>query len=276
MTENLTTLLNFLPQLWEGVRVTIILTVVGSLGAVIIALALGLAMTSTHAWLRVPARIIVEFFRGTSLLVQLFWLFYVFPLLGVELDPMICGIGALALNYGAYSAEVVRSSITTVDKGQWEAAIALSLSPSRRMIRVIFPQAWALMIPSLATLLIQLLKGTAVVSFITLQDLTDKITQLRQSTNDTYFAFTVGLIIYFVIAWLLQELMNFLERRATAALGRRRPNSRTDRREARRLAREDSVRKDRLASHTAAGEGANRGRGTDPGSGPFPGQGGAL
>ena len=183
---------------------------------------------------------------------------------------MVCGIGALALNYGAYSAEVVRSSIITVDKGQWEGAIALSLSPTRRMVRVIFPQAWALMIPSLATLLIQLLKGSAVVSFITLQDLTEKIDQLRQSTNDTYFSFTIGLIIYFVIAWLLQEFMNFLERRATARLGRRRPNSRTDRRQARRAAREDALRKDRLASHSAAGEGADRARN------PFPGQGGGL
>ncbi|MCD1285885.1 MULTISPECIES: ectoine/hydroxyectoine ABC transporter permease subunit EhuC [unclassified Brevibacterium] len=237
MTDNFTSLLSFLPQLWEGVQTTLILTIVGSIGAVIIALILGLAMTSEHGWVRIPARIVVEFFRGTSLLVQLFWLFYVFPLLGVDLEPMACGIGALALNYGAYSAEVVRSSIKTVAPGQWEAAIALSLSPSRRMIRVIFPQAWALMIPSLATLLIQLLKGTAVVSFITLSDLTDKITQLRQSTNETYFAFTVGLIIYFVIAWLIQELMNFLERRATAALGRSRPNSRNDRRQARRDAR---------------------------------------
>ncbi|HJA60497.1 MULTISPECIES: ectoine/hydroxyectoine ABC transporter permease subunit EhuC [unclassified Brevibacterium] len=270
MTDNIQTLLNFLPQLWEGVQTTIILTVLGSIGAIVIALVLGLTMTSSHAWLRVPARIIVEFFRGTSLLVQLFWLFYVFPLLGVDLDPMVCGIGALALNYGAYSAEVVRSSIITVDKGQWEGAIALSLSPTRRMVRVIFPQAWALMIPSLATLLIQLLKGSAVVSFITLQDLTEKIDQLRQSTNDTYFSFTIGLIIYFVIAWLLQEFMNFLERRATARLGRRRPNSRTDRRQARRAAREDALRKDRLASHSAAGEGADRARN------PFPGQGGGL
>ena len=270
MTDNIQTLLNFLPQLWEGVQTTIILTVLGSIGAIVIALVLGLTMTSSHAWLRVPARIIVEFFRGTSLLVQLFWLFYVFPLLGVDLDPMVCGIGALALNYGAYSAEVVRSSIITVDKGQWEGAIALSLSPTRRMVRVIFPQAWALMIPSLATLLIQLLKGSAVVSFITLQDLTEKIDQLRQSTNDTYFSFTIGLIIYFVIAWLLQEFMNFLERRATARLGRRRPNSRTDRRQARRAAREDALRKDHLASHSAAGEGADRARN------PFPGQGGGL
>lgn len=253
MTDNFTTLLNFLPQLWEGIQTTLILTVVGSIGAVVVAIVLGLSMTSPHAWLRIPARIVVEFFRGTSLLVQLFWLFYVFPLLGVDLDPIACGVGALALNYGAYSAEVVRSSIKTVAPGQWEAAIALSLSPTRRMIRVIFPQGWALMIPSLATLLIQLLKGTAVVSFITLQDLTEKIDQLRQSTNDTYFAFTVGLIIYFIIAWLLQEGMNFLERKATAKLGRKRPNSRADRRAARRDARDSKLKMP--GSEAAAGQG---------------------
>lgn len=252
MADNFTALLSFLPQLWEGTQTTIILTIGGGIGAILVALILGLSMTSTHAWLRIPARIIVEFFRGTSLLVQIFWLFYVLPLLGVDLDPMLCGISALALNYGAYSAEVVRSSIKTVAPGQWEAAIALSLSPTRRMIRVIFPQAWALMIPSLATLLIQLLKGTAVVSFITLSDLTDKISQLRQSTGDTIFAFTVGLLIYFVIAWLLQEFMNFLERRATARLGRRRPNSRSDRREARRDARDNS--KTASGQATAAGQ----------------------
>ena len=274
MNDNLATLLSFLPQLWEGIQTTIILTVAGSVGAIIIALVLGITMTSPHWWLRAPARIIVEFFRGTSLLVQLFWLFYVLPLLGFELDPLLCGIGALALNYGAYSAEVVRSSIKTVAPGQWEAAIALSLSPTRRMLRVIFPQAWALMIPSLATLLIQLLKGSAVVFFITLSDLTDKINQLRQSTGDTYFAFSIGLIIYFILAWMLQEFMNFLERRATAALGRRRPNSRTDRREARRAARADTVRKDRLVSHGVAGEGTNSGLGTDPLKRPSSGEGG--
>ncbi|WP_144588238.1 ectoine/hydroxyectoine ABC transporter permease subunit EhuC [Brevibacterium casei] len=252
MTDQLSALLEFLPAVWEGIQVTLILTLAGAAGALVIAIVLGLAMTSAHRWLRIPARIVVEFFRGTSLLVQLFWLFYVLPLLGVQLDPMACGIGALALNYGAYAAEVVRSSIATVPKGQWEAAIALSLSPARRMLRVIFPQAWALMIPSLATLLIQLLKGTAVVSFITLSDLTDKIGQLRMSTNDTFFAYSVGLLIYFVIAWLLQEFMNLLERRAVRRLGRRRPGSRNDRRRARRDARVGST--EVTGPRTAAGQ----------------------
>ena len=98
--------------------------------------------------------------------------------------------------------------------------MALSLSPARRMFRVIFPQGWALMIPSLATLQIQLLKGTAVASFITLQDLNDRIDILRQATGDTMFSYTVGLLIYFVLAWLIQVGMDALERSAKRRLGR--------------------------------------------------------
>jgi polar amino acid transport system permease protein len=98
--------------------------------------------------------------------------------------------------------------------------MALSLSPVRRMFRVIFPQGWALMIPSLATLQIQLLKGTAVASFITLQDLNDRVGVLRQQTGDTLFSYTVGLLIYFVLAWLIQVGMDALERQAKRRLGR--------------------------------------------------------
>ena len=83
MTDKLSALQGFLPQVWEGIQVTLILTLAGAAGALVIAIVLGLAMTSSHAWLRIPARIIVEFFRGTSLLVQLFWLFYVLPLFGL-------------------------------------------------------------------------------------------------------------------------------------------------------------------------------------------------
>jgi polar amino acid transport system permease protein len=88
------------------------------------------------------------------------------------------------------------------------------------MFRVIFPQGWALMIPSLATLQIQLLKGTAVASFITLQDLNERVGVLRQQTGDTLFSYTVGLLIYFVLAWLIQVGMDALERQAKRRLGR--------------------------------------------------------
>lgn len=220
MAEDLVRLVGFLPQLGDGLLVTVQLALGGALGSFAIALLLGLAMVAPTRWLAVPARIVVEFFRGTSLLVQLFWLFYVLPLLGAELDPLMCGILALALNYGAYSAEVVRSSVMHVEPGQWEAALALSLTPVRRMFRVILPQAWALMIPSLATLQIQLLKGTAVASFLTLQDLNERIGILRQDTGDTLFSYSVGFLLYFVLAWLIQVTMDLLEALAKRRLGR--------------------------------------------------------
>ena len=150
---------------------------------------------------------------------QLFWLFFVLPLLGYELDPLFCGILALGLNYGAYAAEVVRGSLAAVPAPQKEAAVALNFSPWQRMYRVVFPQAWVQMIPPLNNLLVQLLKGSALASFILLQDLTFHIGELRRVTGDTVFAFGVGLILYFVIAYVLTLFMNLLEVRAKSRLG---------------------------------------------------------
>ncbi|QPZ38981.1 ectoine/hydroxyectoine ABC transporter permease subunit EhuC [Paramicrobacterium chengjingii] len=219
MGDNIAALIGALPLVGEGVLVTIQLTIGGALLALVISIGLGLLARFTNVVLRGTARVIIEFFRGTSLVVQLFWFFYVMPQLGIELPAMFVGILALGLNYGAYGAEVVRGSINSVPSGQWEATTALSLSRSQRMWRIIFPQAWALMIPSLTNLLIQLLKGTAIVSFITLTDLTYATDKLRNS-SDTFFAYGVSLIIYFLIAYVLTLVMNALEVQAKHKLGR--------------------------------------------------------
>lgn len=219
MASDFTALGDALPRILEGMLITLELTVGGALLAMVIAVGLGLLAGSAHRVPRGFARVIIEFFRGTSLVVQLFWVYFVLPLFGVDLPAMLVGILALGLNYGAYGAEVVRGSINSVPTGQWEAATALSLSRFGRMYRVIFPQAWALMIPSLNNLLIQLLKGTAIVSTITLVDLTAEIDKLRTAT-DTYFAYGVGLVLYFAIAYLLTLAMNALEVRAKHKLGR--------------------------------------------------------
>ncbi|WP_106506056.1 ectoine/hydroxyectoine ABC transporter permease subunit EhuC [Brachybacterium timonense] len=219
LNDNASSLVDRLPQFADGIWVTVLLTVLGAAGAFVIAIVFGLASGHRSAPLRTVSRVFVEFFRGTSLLVQIFWLFYVLPLLGWELEPLACGVLALALNYGAYGAEVVRGSIASVPQGQYEAISALSLSPVRGMVRVIFPQAWALMLPSLTNLLIQLLKGTAIVSFITLHDLYFQISQLRKDTG-TWFAFGIGLLVYFLLAYALTLIMNALEIRAKHALGR--------------------------------------------------------
>lgn len=208
-----------LPIIWDGFAITMKLTFGGALLAFALAVILGLMARMQNIFIRGTARTIIEFFRGTSLVVQLFWVYYVLPLLlGIKLDSIVVGILALGFNYGAYGAEVVRGSVNAVPTGQWEATRALSLGRYQRIFRIIFPQAWALMLPSLANLLIQLLKGTAAVSFIAMTDLNWAVDKLRIETG-TFFAYTVGLLIYFAIAYALTIVMNALEVRAKHRLG---------------------------------------------------------
>jgi len=210
---------NAIPRLLDGIVVTLQLTLGSAVAAFVLAVGLGLAGGAKNLALRGSSRVFIEFFRGTSLLVQLFWFFYVLPLFGYRLEPIVCGILALSLNYGAYGAEVVRGAIASVPRPQWEAATALNFGYWQRLRRVIFPQAWAEMIPPLTNLLIQLLKGTALASYILLQDLTFQIEQLRRGSGDTIFAFGIGLVLYFILGYVLTLLMNALEVRAKSKLG---------------------------------------------------------
>ncbi|MGB6244460.1 MULTISPECIES: ectoine/hydroxyectoine ABC transporter permease subunit EhuC [Gordonia] len=220
MNHNFNAFVDALPALGRGIVVTLELTAGGGLLAFALAVLLGTVVRVRWLPARFVARVLIEFFRGTSLVVQLFWLFYVLPLFGYQLDPILCGILALGLNYGAYGAEVVRGALNAVPAAQVEAAVALDFSPWQRMSRVVFPQAWAMMIPSLGNLLIHLLKGTAFASFITLQDLTAGIVDLQKTTGDTLFSFGIGLVIYLVLAYLVTLLINVAEARAKHRLGR--------------------------------------------------------
>ncbi|MFJ1952467.1 ectoine/hydroxyectoine ABC transporter permease subunit EhuC [Streptomyces microflavus] len=208
------------PQVRSGLWVTLEATVLGALLAVALAFALGLMAGSRLLLARGFSRVVVEFFRGTSLYIQLFWLYYAMPLLtGYELTPVVCGVVAFGLNFGAYGAEVVRGAINSVPRAQYEAAIALNLSPSRRLWKVILPQAWVQMIPSFTNLLIQLLKATPLLWLIAAADLMTVIQQLRDRTGETLTAYLTLLAAYFVLAYALTMLMNLLERSAKRRLG---------------------------------------------------------
>ncbi len=202
-----------------GVGVTILITVLGAAGALVLAFVLGLMARADGAVPRTVARVVIEFFRGTSLLVQLWWLFFVLPQFGWVLTPLAVGIMSFSLNFGAYGAEVVRGAINAVPKAQWEATVALNMSPYERMRRVILPQAIVGMIPPFANLLIQLLKSTPLVFTITLVDITAVTSAYRSAEGNTFFIFTVSLVVYFVLAYLLTLGMNALERRAKVAIG---------------------------------------------------------
>ncbi|MFC8621511.1 ectoine/hydroxyectoine ABC transporter permease subunit EhuC [Streptomyces anulatus] len=220
MSDFFSLLVEEFPRVRSGLWVTLQATVLGALLAGVLAFALGLMAGSRLLLARGFSRVVVEFFRGTSLYIQLFWLYYAMPLLtGYELTPVICGVVAFGLNFGAYGAEVVRGAINSVPRGQYEAAIALNLSPTRRLWKVILPQAWVQMIPSLTNLLIQLLKATPLLWLISAADLMTVIQQLRDRTGETLTAYLTLLAAYFVLAYALTMLMNLLERSAKRRLG---------------------------------------------------------
>ncbi|MGI5202640.1 ectoine/hydroxyectoine ABC transporter permease subunit EhuC [Spirillospora sp. CA-108201] len=211
------------PQWLDGAWVTIRLTLLGGVLALVLALLFGMAGTSRHAGVRGLNRVYVEFFRGNATLVLLYWFFYALPLIGLRFSTMLAAVLALGLNVGAYGAEVVRGSINAVPKAQYEATIALNFTPFQRMRRILLPQAFALMLPPFGNLIIELMKGTAIVSLVGLVDLTRVSKNIQGSTGQTVAAFTVVLVLYFVIAQVLQLFVRYAERRVDRMLGRRLP-----------------------------------------------------
>jgi polar amino acid transport system permease protein len=213
------TILDYLPTLLEGAWVTVKITAGAALLGLVCALLSGLAGVSRNRVVRGVSRVYVEFFRGTSALVQLYWLFFALPLLGVTFVPMFAGILALGLNIGSYASEVVRGAILAVPRSQYEATVALNMTGYRRMRSVILPQAVVGMLPPFGNLLIELLKGTALVSLITIHDLTFNAQGLRASTGETPTIFLMVLVMYFLMAYAITHGMRFLERRAAASIG---------------------------------------------------------
>ncbi|WP_063568725.1 MULTISPECIES: ectoine/hydroxyectoine ABC transporter permease subunit EhuC [Achromobacter] len=201
------------PPLLEGLAVTLEIMAGAVVLAVPLALVAGVGRLSAVRPVRWLASIYVEVFRGTSALVQLFWFYFVLPLFGVQLPAMLVGIVVLALNAGAYGAEVVRGAIRAVPPGQREAGVALNLTRGQIMRRIVVPQAIPAMLPPAGNLLIELLKNTALVSLITITDLTFRGQLLRSETLRTTEIFTLMLLLYFAVALLITAGVRLLERR---------------------------------------------------------------
>ena len=199
--------------LLDGLWVTIEVTIGAGAVALVLAFLAGLSRLSRSVAIRTAALCYIEFFRGTSALVQLFWLFFALPFLGITLSPMTVGIAGLGLCVGAYGAEIVRSSVLAVPKGQPEAAAALNLTTFQTMRYVILPQAVRMMIPPFGNLFIELLKITSLVSLITLQDLTFQAASINAVTLKTVQIFSTVLVLYFLLSLMITGVMRLLEKR---------------------------------------------------------------
>lgn len=205
--------LSLMPALLRGLWTTVQITVGAAVLAVPLALVAGLARMSRQPWVSWPAAVYVEVFRGTSALVQLFWFYFVMPLFGLQLPAMAVGIGVLAANAGAYGAEVVRGAVRGVAPGQREAAVALNMTPSQITRRIVLPQVVPAMLPPAGNIMIELLKNTALVSLITITDLTFRGQLLRSDTLRTTDIFILVLLLYFAVALVITGCVRLLERR---------------------------------------------------------------
>ncbi|MDZ5614861.1 ectoine/hydroxyectoine ABC transporter permease subunit EhuD [Achromobacter xylosoxidans] len=208
--------LEILPTLGSALVITIQATVLGMLVAVTLGLALALLRRSRLALLSLPTAFVIEFVRSTPLLVQMYFLFYVLPLTGVQMSPLATGIVALGLHYATYCAEVYRAGIEAVPRGQLEAARALNLSPWRTAVGVVLPQAIPPVVPALGNYLVAMFKDTPLLSAITVVELL----QQSKMIGSTTFRYTepltlVGVLflaLSLIAAWGVRGLEARLQR----------------------------------------------------------------
>ncbi|MCA0014999.1 ectoine/hydroxyectoine ABC transporter permease subunit EhuD [Mesorhizobium sp. B292B1B] len=202
-----------LPTLIEGVKITILATVLGSVLAAIVGLGIALARRSPNKMMSRTVAWAAEFIRGTPLLVQLYFIFYVLPDFGILLPPLVAGVIGLGLHYGTYTAEVYRAGIENVPRGQWEAAKACNLSARQTWTHIVIPQAIPPMIPALANYFIAMFKETPLLSAITVLELMNQ----AKSVANTYYRYVEPMTLvgafFLIISLFSVMLLRWLEHR---------------------------------------------------------------
>jgi polar amino acid transport system permease protein len=198
----------------DGAKFTIILALFTVLFGVVIGVVLALLKISENKVLNLIATAYIEFIRGTPLMVQLFIIYFGLPTLtNLHLPDMTAGILALAINSGAYVAEVIRAGIQAVDKGQMEAARSLGLTKGMAMRYIIIPQAIKNILPALGNEFITVIKESSIVSIIGIHELMYNADTVRGNTYKAFSPLLIAALIYFVMTFALSKLMGRFERR---------------------------------------------------------------
>jgi len=205
-----------------GLLLTVELTFVVITLSLVCALFVALAGMSRLAPLRWLVKAYIEAIRGTPLILQLVYVYYVLPEIGIRLDAFTAGVLALTLNYSAYISEVYRSGIQAIAKGQHDAAAALGMTGALAMRRIILPQAIRIVVPALGNYFISLFKDTALCSAVSIQELLFTA-QVHAALNFQYFTlYTVVASMYFLVSFPAARLVNYLERVTKRGYRRRR------------------------------------------------------
>ncbi len=201
-----------LPRLLDASLTTIGIALAGFAIAVVLGLFLAIGRRSRHRWLSWPVTGLIEFIRSTPLLIQVYFLFYVFPNYGLNLSAMQAGIIGIALHYACYTAEVYRAGLDAVPRSQWEAVTALNMKPWTAYRDVILPQALRPVLPALGNYLISILKDTPVLSAITVVEIMQRAKNIGSESFRYLEPITmVGvffLILSLGLAWCVRRLEN--------------------------------------------------------------------
>ncbi|UIP32903.1 ectoine/hydroxyectoine ABC transporter permease subunit EhuD [Stutzerimonas kunmingensis] len=204
-----------LPRLLDASLTTIGIALAGFAIAVVLGLFLAIGRRSRLRWLSWPITGLIEFIRSTPLLIQVYFLFYVFPNYGLSLSAMQAGIIGIALHYACYTAEVYRAGLDAVPRSQWEAVTALNMKPWTAYRDVILPQALRPVLPALGNYLISILKDTPVLSAITVVEIMQRAKNIGSESFRYLEPITmVGLfflILSLGLAWCVRRLENRME-----------------------------------------------------------------
>ncbi|MFV2046234.1 MULTISPECIES: amino acid ABC transporter permease [Metabacillus] len=204
---------SLLPMLSGAIQYTIPLTLISFVGGLILALILAMMRLSKTRIIQLPSIIFVSAIRGTPLLVQLFIIFYGLPNIGVNLDPFISAVIAFILNVGAYGSEIIRASILSIPKGQWEAAHTIGMSRWTALRRIILPQAARVSVPPLSNSFISLVKDTSLASLVLVAELFRKAQEIAARTYDFLLLYVEAALIYWVICFILSLVQVVIEKR---------------------------------------------------------------
>ena len=202
-----------MPTLLQGLKITLLVTVLGAIVAAVLGLVFAVLRRSSIKPLAQGTSFLVQFIRGTPLLVQLYVIFYVLPDIGIRLPALVAGVIGIGLHYATYTAEVYRGGIEAVPRGQWEAARATNLTIRQTWLHVVLPQAVPPMIPALANYLIAMFKETPLLSAITVLELMNQAKSVANSSYRYVEPMTMVGVFFLVISLISVALISLLEAR---------------------------------------------------------------
>ncbi len=210
---NIELVIDSLPFILEGAGFTLLISALGMVFGLFLGLIISLFRMSKNFVTRSAARVYISFMRGTPLLAILFILFFGLPLVGIELAAITAAVIGISIHFAAYIAEVIRSAISSVPKGQWEAAETLRMSYAQVMWRIILPQATRIALPPLASTFMDIIKGTSLAMVITVPEMFYRAKVISGQTYESLTMYILIALIYWGICSVITVFQDYLEKK---------------------------------------------------------------